>query len=84
MNIKEKAYGIIAELAGIDSSDIRDSDLLIDGLGFDSLALVELLIIAEDRFGIILDESDLNPLELKTADDFVRLVRKYAESGESI
>ena len=82
MDIKTNAYEILAELSGINIEDIKDEDTLIADLGLDSLGLVELLVETEDRFEIVLDESDMNPFDLTTVSDYIDLVRKYAENGE--
>ena len=82
MDIKTNAYEILAELSGINIEDIKDEYTLIADLGLDSLGLVELLVETEDRFEIVLDESDMNPFDLTTVSDYIDLVRKYAENGE--
>ena len=84
LDIKTKAYEILAELSGINIDDITDEDALIADLGLDSLGLVELLVETEDRFEIVLDESDMNPFDLTTVRDYIELVKKYVESGEQL
>lgn len=46
-------------------------------LGIDSLGMVTLLLDLEDTFGFELKESDMNPYELITVADVVRLVERY-------
>ena len=82
MDIKTNAYEILAELSGINIEDIKDEDALIADLGLDSLGLVELLIEAEECFGISICESDMDPSKLKTVSDFVSLTEKY--SGDKV
>ena len=82
MDIKTTAYEILAELSGINLEDIKDGDVLISDLGLDSLGLVELLIEAEECFGISICESDMDPSKLKTVGDFVSLTEKY--SGDKV
>lgn len=48
-------------------------------LGFDSLNLVELIVKLEEQFNIIINESDLNPSELRTVENVYSLVEKYTE-----
>ena len=50
---------------------------LLEDFSMDSLRMVMLLVTLEERFEIELDESDMNPFELITADDVVNLVKKY-------
>jgi acyl carrier protein len=78
MNIKTTAYEILADLSGINIEDIKDEDALIADLGLDSLGLVELLIEAEESFGISICESDMDPSALKTVSDFIALAEKYS------
>lgn len=61
-------------------SDAIAADMkLSEDLGFDSLSLVELIVDLEDRFDIEIDESDLNPSQLKTVAQIYSLVDKYLE-----
>jgi len=52
-----------------------DDDSTFDDLGADSLDLVEILNIIEDKTGKIIDEKDLGNIE--TVGDMVRLLGKY-------
>ena len=61
-------------------SDTITADMkLSEDLGFDSLSLVELIVDLEDRFDIEIDESDLDPSQLKTVAQIYSLVDKYLE-----
>lgn len=61
-------------------SDTIAADMkLSEDLGFDSLSLVELIVDLEDRFDIEIDESDLDPSQLKTVAQIYSLVDKYLE-----
>lgn len=61
-------------------SDAIAADMkLSEDLGFDSLSLVELIVDLEDRFNIEIDESDLDPSQLKTVAQIYSLVDKYLE-----
>ena len=61
-------------------SDAIAADMkLSEDLGFDSLSLVELIVDLEDRFDIEIDESDLDPSQLKTVAQIYSLVDKYLE-----
>ena len=47
-------------------SDKITADMsLSDDLGFDSLSLVELIVDLEDKFDIVIEESDLDPAQIK-------------------
>lgn len=71
---------ILSELSGTDNIELENE--LKNDLGLDSLQMVTLLIMIEDSFKIILDESDMNPFDLVTVSDVIALIEKYI-GGES-
>ena len=75
MDIKEKVKDILSELSGKESVEIEES--LQGDLGFDSILMVTMLVQIEDVFGIELNESDMNPFDLKTVQSVIDLVDKY-------
>ena len=75
MNVEEKIREIIFELSGETVEDV--SDALERDLMLDSLSMVTLLIEIEEMFEIELDEKDMNPFELITVEDVVKMVEKY-------
>lgn len=75
METNEKIIEICKQLSGMDN--VCEESLLQEDLALDSLAMVTLLVEIEDNFEIQLDESDMNPFDLKTIQDIVDLVNKY-------
>ena len=75
MEIFEKISEILCELSGI--KDIKPEDDLKEDLALDSLSMVTLLLEIEETFEVELDESDMNPFDLNTVEDAVKLVEKY-------
>ena len=75
MDIKEKVIDILSELSGKKSVEVDES--LQGNLGFDSILMVTMLVQIEDVFGIELNESDMNPFDLKTVQSVIDLVDKY-------
>lgn len=73
----EKISEILCELSGI--KDIKPEDDLKEDLALDSLSMVTLLLEIEETFEIELDESDMNPFDLNTVEDAVKLVEKYRD-----
>lgn len=67
---------ILMEMAFLDEPPDYE-DTLKEDLGIDSLRMVELIVSLEDCFDITLDESDLNPANMKTVRDIFTLVNKY-------
>ena len=54
---------------------------LIDA-GLDSMAVMQLLLLVEDRWGVWLPEGDLLPENLETVRAFARLLARRLEEGE--
>lgn len=79
MEIFEKISEILCELSGI--KEIKPEDNLKEDLALDSLSMVTLLLEIEETFEIELDESDMNPFDLNTVEDAVKLVEKYRDDG---
>lgn len=78
--IKKETIEILEDICTENISDF--SAELVNDLSMDSLKMVMLLVMIEDRFDIELDESDMNPFALITVQDVVSLVLKYKEFGE--
>ncbi len=75
MEITDKVFVILSDLGGTET--ICPEHELQSDLGFDSLQMVTLLIMIEENFHITLDESDMNPFDLRSVRDVVGLVEKY-------
>ena len=75
MDVQERVFNIIRELSGVENVNLDSS--LQGEIYLDSLSMVTLLIMVEDGFNIVLDESDMNPFDLITINDVVSLVKKY-------
>jgi len=73
--IIEKLSELLKELCSNETIQ-PDNDLKND-LGLNSLGVVTLMVMIEDRFNIAFNESDLNPFELKTVQNVVNLIEKY-------
>ena len=75
---------IVAEIAMIlrkvvphEIVDIKLDSLLVDDIGIDSLGTYELVMDAEDRFGIEIGDEHL--LEISTVRDIVKFVKAQVE-----
>ena len=71
----ERVKEMLSELCGI--GRIEDCSRLTEELGLDSLSMVTMLLTIEDTFGIVLDESDMDPYDLITVSDVISLVTRY-------
>jgi acyl carrier protein len=67
---------ILGGVAGIDQADITPETSLSD-LGIDSLMMVEVVVAAEDRFGLLIDDDDWP--RFKTVLDATRYIGRAAE-----
>lgn len=65
---------IIAEHLGVEENEIHPTSRLADDLGADSLDFIELSITIDDRFGVELDDEQLEGV--KTFGDLLTLVSK--------
>ncbi len=75
MKIFDKVIIILSELSGIHNICLEHE--LQRDLALDSLQMITLLITLEENFLIVLDESDMNPSDLITVLQVVKLIEKY-------
>lgn len=73
--VYEKVLSILKDISG--NEKIARNHHLQNDIGLDSLGLVALLVKIENEFNIQLIESDMNPFDLLTVDDVIKLVDKY-------
>lgn len=59
----EKVRGIIAETLTCDLEDVKDDARLVEDLGADSLALVELAMAIEEATGVTVEDEALPKLK---------------------
>ncbi|GAB6144294.1 acyl carrier protein [Desulfocicer niacini] len=73
MSVAIKVKKIIAEkLSGIDVEDVVPEASLVDDLGADSLALVELIMSMEEAFDMEIDDDDAG--NMVTVQDIIQYV----------
>lgn len=75
MKIINDIIAILFDLSGAKNINLEHE--LQGDLGLDSLQMITLLIMLEDKFNILLDEADMNPFDLITVSNVVDLVKKY-------
>lgn len=73
--VEKKVKQVLFEITG--NEIIARDNSLQDDLDMDSLLMVTMLVEIEEAFNITLDESDMNPFDLKTVKDVIDLVEKY-------
>jgi len=72
MKIEDKVKKLIAEKLDVDASEVVPNASLIDDLGADSLAIVELIMTMEEEFDIEVPDEDAEQLAtVKDAIDYI-------------
>ncbi len=75
MKTEERIKHILSELSG--EKSIETKARLQEDLSLDSLSMVTMLVEIEDSFSIELDEKDMNPFDLITVADVIKLTEGY-------
>ena len=65
---------IVNEIAGIPVEDIQLEKSFTDDLDVDSLSMVEVVVAAEERFGVTIPDDDVK--NLKTVGDAVSYIER--------
>ena len=74
--ILARTADVLRRLAPSAPAEVSPGHLLLDDLGFDSLALVKTVVAVEDAFGIELPEHRLHELRTATVLDLARLIEQ--------
>ena len=78
MNIEDKVKKLIAEKLTVDPADVVPHASLIDDLGADSLAIVEMIMTMEEVFDIEVSDEDAE--QLRTVENAINYIRKKTEA----
>ena len=65
---------IVNEVAGVPVADIQSDKSFIDDLDIDSLSMVEVVMAAEDKWGVKIPDSEVK--NLRTVGDAVAYIQK--------
>ena len=68
---------IVEEIAGMPAADVTPAKSFVDDLDIDSLAMVEIAVAAQDKFGVEIPDDQLK--DLATVQDVVNFVVKNTE-----
>ncbi|GAA2132095.1 acyl carrier protein [Glycomyces algeriensis] len=72
--IREGMSDILEEVAGVNPDDVADEKSFTDDLDVDSLAMVEVVVAAEEKFGVKIPDDQV--ANLKTVGDAVSYIEK--------
>lgn len=76
----DQIYAVIREVLEADVALTEDTELW--SVGINSIGIVHVVAVCEDKFGIDLDPEDLSVIKLNTPGHIARLLReKYAVSA---
>lgn len=65
---------IVNEVAGVDVADVTAEKSFIDDLDVDSLSMVEIVVAAEEKFGVRIPDEEVK--NLTTVGDAVAFIEK--------
>lgn len=65
---------ILEEVAGVSPAEVTPEKTFIDDLDVDSLSMVEVVVAAEERFGVKIPDDDVKGL--KTVGDAVAYIQR--------
>lgn len=65
---------ILEEVAGVNPDDVAEDKSFVDDLDVDSLSMVEVVVAAEERFGVKIPDDEVP--NLKSVGDAVAYIQK--------
>ena len=77
-SIEEQIFEIICEQLDVKSEDLSNDKKFTDDLGADSLAIVELVLALEEKFGIKIPDDEVD--NIKTVGDAVSYIKQRGAS----
>ncbi|QSB04214.1 acyl carrier protein [Natronoglycomyces albus] len=72
--IREGLSEILEEVAGVTPDDVTDEKSFTDDLDVDSLAMTEVMLAAEEKFGTAIPDEEIQ--NLKTVGDAINYIEK--------
>ena len=70
--IRSQLAEIVNEVAGVDVADVQLEKSFVDDLDVDSLSMVEVVVEAEEKFGVTIPDDEVK--NLKTVGDAVTYI----------
>ncbi|QNN61809.1 acyl carrier protein [Erysipelothrix inopinata] len=72
MNMKDKIKEIVSEILDVEVENIADDALILDDLGADSIAVMEIVMELEGEYDVEVPTEDI--LNLKTVNEIVAYI----------
>ena len=77
-DIQSELATIVEEIAGVAAADVQPDKEFVADLDVDSLSMVEIVVAAEEKFGVKIPDDELP--KLKTVGDAVKYIASNQES----
>ena len=74
LDIRAELAEIVNEVAGVDADDVQLEKSFVDDLDIDSLSMVEIVVAAEEKFGVRIPDEQVK--NLKTVGDAVSFIER--------
>ena len=71
-DVRAELAEIVNEVAGVDADDVQLEKSFVDDLDIDSLSMVEIVVAAEEKFGVRIPDDQVK--NLKTVGDAVDFI----------
>jgi acyl carrier protein len=75
-DVRAELAEIVNEVAGVDADDVQLEKSFVDDLDIDSLSMVEIVVAAEEKFGVRIPDEEVK--NLKTVGDAVSFIEGAA------
>jgi len=75
-DVRAELAEIVNEVAGVDADDVQLEKSFVDDLDIDSLSMVEIVVAAEEKFGVRIPDEEVK--NLKTVGDAVSFIERAA------
>ena len=72
--IRSDLAEIVNEVAGVDTADVQLDKSFVEDLDVDSLSMVEVVVAAEEKFGVSIPDEQVK--NLKTVGDAVAFIER--------
>ncbi|WP_419392681.1 phosphopantetheine-binding protein [Cytobacillus praedii] len=84
MDIKQRLFALLkSNFVSAQELELTDCTELNEELGLDSLRLVEVLVLIEEEFDIIIDQADLDPSSLRKVENLIEMVDYTLQKGSA-
>ncbi len=74
MNVEDRVKNIVCEQLAVEADKVTETASFIDDLGADSLDIVELVMVMEERFEVDIPDSDAE--KMQTVGDAINYIKE--------